>query len=355
MGRASAGRAMPGGPDRGPMPTSPDRGPMPGGIKPMLALLSEMPPDEGAFGFEYKWDGVRAICYHDGTRTRIESRNLKDVTDSFPELEPMPGRLGGRAVVLDGEIIAMGEEGSPSFARLQHRLGVTDRRSAERRSRDNPVSYMLFDVLYLDGAETMSLAYAQRREILEGLGLEGPCWRTPPSNVGEGAAMMEASRANRLEGVMAKRTDSRYSPGQRNGDWLKIKLVDRQEFVIGGWVPMTAGGRGPGSILVGYYDSPPGAGTGAGGRLVYAGKVGSGFSEMDREDLLGVFEEKRRQGSPFAEGKGEKAARYVEPEVVAEVEFRGWTATRRLRQPAYKGLRYDKPAREVILEKPVRF
>lgn len=321
----------------------------------MLALLSEMPPDEGAFGFEYKWDGIRAIYYHDGDRGRVESRNLKDVTDSFPELEPVSGVLGERAAVLDGEIVAFGRDGGPSFASLQHRLGVVDRRSAERRSRDNPVTFMIFDVLYLDGADLMPLAYLERRRILEGLELEGPNWRTPPSNVGEGDAMMDAARANRLEGVVAKRTGSRYSPGQRNGDWLKVKLVDRQEFVIGGWVPLTTGARGPGAIMVGYYDRPPGGGRGDAGRLVYAGKVGSGFSDRRREELYRLFQEKRRQDSPFAGGEGERNARYVEPELVAEVEFRGWTGTNRLRQPAYKGLRYDKPAREVTLEKPVRF
>jgi bifunctional non-homologous end joining protein LigD len=188
----------------------------------------------------------------------------------------------------------------------------------------------------------MSLPYAERRKLLEGLDLEGDYWRTPSFHAGDGEAMLKASDEQGLEGVVAKRLDSRYEPGSRSGAWLKIKNKFRQELVIGGWLPGEGGRRDTlGSLAVGFYED---------GKLRYAGNVGTGFTQKTLSEVLAELRERERRDSPFEGRKPPKAVRFVEPELVAEVEFRGWTKTRTLRQPSFKGLRDDKNARDVIFE-----
>jgi bifunctional non-homologous end joining protein LigD len=331
---------------------------LPEHIRPMLALLSDLPPDQDAYAFEYKWDGVRSILFFDGRKLKIETRNLHNVTAGYPELAGIKEVLGGRSVVLDGEIIAIGKGGYPSFLLLSHRLGVVDSRVIQERAAEIPVIYMIFDVLYLDGRNLMKLSYTERRTILEGLQLSGPSWRTPMSSPGDGDAMLQAARENRLEGVVAKRLTSPYREGKRTSDWLKIKIVRSQEFVICGYMPTTTGTGAVGSLLLGYYEGS-GAGLpkakknaeGVGARLKYAGKVGTGFTDRDRSMLAGLLDERRRPDNPFAGKIPERGAVvFAEPDLVAEVEFRGWSPTGRLRQPSFKGLRFDKAATEVVRE-----
>lgn len=332
--------------------------PFPRHVSPMLALLSGLPGDQGSYAFEYKWDGVRTVFLFDGRRPRIETRNLNDVTANYPELEPLARVLKGRTAVLDGEIVAITRKGRVSFGALTHRLGLIDARVIAERAAEIPVTYMIFDVLYLDGRGLMGLPYVERRAILEGLELDGPSWRTPPSNPGQGDAMLAAARENALEGVVAKRLTSPYRPGERTRDWLKVKIVKRQEFVVGGYAPISTGARAVGSILVGYHEhtgrGAPGAKEGksgaGGGGLVYAGKVGTGFTDRDRSMLVGLLDERARQESPFSTWAPRKGVIFAEPELVAEIEYRGWTGQGHLRQPAYKGLRYDKPAGDVVRE-----
>jgi len=197
-------------------------------------------------------------------------------------------------------------------------------------------------VLWLEGHTTMSLPYTERRKLLEGLDLEGDYWRTPSHHAGDGEAMLKASAEQGLEGVVAKRLDSRYEPGSRSGAWLKIKNRLSQELVIGGWLPGEGGRRDTlGSLAVGFYED---------GRLRYAGNVGTGFTQQTLSEVLAELKKRARPDSPFEGRQPPKAVRFVEPELVAEVEFRGWTKTRTLRQPSFKGLRDDKNARDVIFE-----
>lgn len=326
--------------------------PIPVHVSPMLAVPSKMPVRQIDYAFEYKWDGMRAVFFCDGRRWRLETRNLKDVTGGFPELAKLVESFTGRSAVLDGEVVAIGKENRPSFGLLQHRMGVVGEGAAARLAVEIPVTYMVFDVLYLDGSALMGLPYEERRRLLVAEGLSGASWQTPLSHVGEGDAMLDAARANRLEGIMAKRLDSPYRPGSRSREWLKVKLVERQEFVVGGWVPLSTGAGGVGALLLGYYDLAPSEAQSARRhqRLVYAGKVGTGFTDAERARLVELLGERRRQDSPFSEEEAEKGAVFAEPELVAEVEFRGWTNSSRLRQPSYKGLRTDKEAGEVVLE-----
>jgi len=318
--------------------------PMPANIEPMLAMLTpSLPKDQQKYYFEYKWDGVRAICYYDGRTLSLRSRNNLDITRRYPELHALTAALGKRRAVLDGEIIAMDELDRPSFTRLQRRMHVNDPRLIQRLMKDVPVFYVLFDVLYLDGRNTMGLPYVERRGLLEELTVAGPYWQRTPAHRGEGAAMLAAARQNFLEGIVAKKIDSTYQPGKRSDCWLKIKIVQRQELVIGGWIP--EGGHDTsriGALLMGYYD--------ADGKFRYAGSVGTGFTGKIHADLVSRFAKHVRSSSAFAEALPKKGIIYLEPALVAEIEYRRWPEGGLMQQGSYKGLRTDKRAREVVKE-----
>jgi bifunctional non-homologous end joining protein LigD len=313
-------------------PADPDREPMPDRVVPMLAKPGDLPKDERPWGFEIKWDGMRAILYSQPGRLRFEGRNLQDMTAQWPELRRIGRALGSHDAVIDGEIVAFDDDGRPSFARLQQRMHLSGEAQIKRRARAIPATYLAFDLLYLDGRSLMELPYEERRAKLEELELQGDHWRTPPYYRGEGKALRQASEKQGLEGVVAKRLDSRYEPGIRSGGWIKVKNKRRTELVIGGWLP----GEGTrekriGALLLGFYDGD--------GKLRYAGRAGSGLKERDLDRLIRELEPKRRRGSPFEAGpKPPRGAIYVAPELVAEVEFTEWTDDGLLRHPAYKGL-----------------
>jgi bifunctional non-homologous end joining protein LigD len=208
-----------------------------------------------------------------------------------------------------------------------------------------PVIYVLFDALYCDGQLLTDRPLHERREILENIAAKGPHWQvTSTHGGGAGPAMLDAARQNRLEGVMAKRLDSRYEPGRRSPAWRKVKVTQRQEFVGGGWVP-EAGGREEriGSMLLGYHD--------AAGRLRYAGRVGTGLSDADHAMLLPLLRRNRRDRSPFADPvPGGARVNYLDPTVVVEVEYRRWSEGGRVQHGAFKGLRFDKDPRLIVKE-----
>jgi bifunctional non-homologous end joining protein LigD len=325
-------------------PADPDREPMPAHIKPMLARQGELPREQREWAFEIKWDGVRAIAYSQPGELRLESRNLKDITDSYPELARLNRELSSHSAVLDGEIVAFDSEGRPSFGALQPRMHVGSRAQAKRLAATTPVTYVIFDVLWLDGHSLMGLPYLERRERLVALALNGERWQTPEHVVGEGSALLEASRRQGLEGIVAKRMGSTYQPGARTRDWIKVKSFGRQEFVIGGWLPGKGRRRESiGALLLGVYEPD--------GTLRYVGRVGTGFTEQELERLSALLAPLQRETSPF--GAGERPPReavFIEPRLVAEVEFREWTRGGNLRQPSYKGLREDKEPEEVVRE-----
>ena len=334
-------------------PADPGREPMPDHVAPMLARLGPLPRDDEKWGFEIKWDGVRSVLYAQGGRIRLEARSGRDITARYPELRDLGRALGSREVVLDGEVVAFDPQGRPDFGRLQGRMHLASEAAVRRRMRDTPVTYVAFDVLYLDGRSTFSMPYTERRALLDELGLEGPAWRAPRHHVGDGAALLEVSRQHGLEGIVAKRLDSPYEPGRRSGCWVKVKNVHRQELVIGGWMPGEGGRLGRiGALLVGFHDVTPeqAAERGEPQRLVYAGRVGTGFKEADLIRLGDLLEPLKRKTSPFSGRKPPKGAVFVEPRLVAEVEFREWTHLRTLRAPSYKGLRDDKRPEEVVVE-----
>ena len=316
----------------------------------MLARTAHAPPrDDAEWAFEIKWDGIRALAYVEED-LRLQSRSGEDVTRRYPELAGIGAQLR-RPAILDGEIVACDAEGHPSFQRLQSRMGVTSSAVIRRRAIEIPVTFMAFDVLYLDDALTIDRPYEERRELLDGLGLDGGRWQAPRHHLGEGAALLEATRDRELEGVVAKRLGSPYRPGRRTHDWLKLRNTRRQELVIGGWVPGEGGRSGSvGSLLVGYRDSTPDEAERLGREplLVF---VGTGFSQDELARLTRMLKARARLDSPFDVGSPRRrGARWCEPELVCEVEFREWTEDGTLRAPSYKGLRDDKDPREVVRE-----
>jgi bifunctional non-homologous end joining protein LigD len=311
-------------------PADPDREPMPAHLVPMLAKLGTLPRQAGGYGFEIKWDGIRALSYYEPGRWRIESRNLNDVTAQYPELRRLGRQLGSRDCVLDGEIVALDSQGRPSFARLQQRMHLTREAEIKRRAKEVPVIYMLFDVLYLEGRSLMARPYEERREALESMALEGPAWQTPRYHRGEGRALQKASAEQGLEGVVAKKLDSPYSPGRRSSGWIKVKNKRRVQLVIGGWLPEKERADRLGALLVGYFDDE--------GHFRFAGRAGTGFDGKERDRLERLLAKSARDTPPFEGKRGPRGARYVEPELVAEIEFTEWTNDGVLRHPSYKGM-----------------
>jgi bifunctional non-homologous end joining protein LigD len=313
-------------------------------IKPMLAVAGELPAGRtGDWAAEMKWDGVRAVGYVEAGNVRLFSRNDRDVTASYPEL----GRLadGVRSdVVLDGEIVAMNAQGRPDFGLLQSRMHVADAAKV-RVLRDRvPVCYLLFDVLRVDGRSTLELPYAQRRALLDRLEIDVEGVAVPPSFDGDPSHAMQASRDAGLEGVVCKRRDSVYQPGRRSASWIKVKHQRMQEVVVVGWEAGEGRRAGQvGALLLGVNVD---------GRLVYAGQVGTGFTDQVLADLRRRLEPLAIDEPAVADVPREHARRatWVRPELVGEVVFGEWTHDQRLRHPSWRGLRPDKAASEVVRE-----
>ena len=328
-------------------PADPDRELMPERVAPMLATLARgLPPDGDRYRYEVKWDGVRAIAYVDGCRARFEGRRGTAITSTYPELRGLGEALGSVPAVLDGEIVAFddGGGGRPSFERIQQRMHVSAERAVRRLMAEVPVAYVIFDLLWLDGHSTLALPYDDRRTLLERLALAGPAWQVPAS-YDDGDALLAATRAQGLEGVVAKRRDSVYSPGRRSRDWLKVKHHLAQELVVGGWLP----GRGNrtdrvGALLVGYHDED---------RLRYAGRVGTGFTDAELHRIEGLLRPLARATSPFDPAPRLRDAVYVEPRLVARVRFGEWTRAGVVRHPVYLGTVEDRPPADIVRERPV--
>ncbi len=318
---------------------------LPARLSPMLAMLGSLPADGDDWTFEMKWDGVRAIARIDHAGLKAISRNDKDMTASYPELTGLADAVGGTRVLLDGEIVAFDDTGRPSFSRLQPRMHVGSARDAERLADSTPVTYLAFDLLHLDDRSLLGLPYTKRREALAGLGLDGPAWQAPPAFPGTGQEAMRVSAERGLEGVVAKRSGSRYAPGRRSRDWIKVKHVRTQEVVIGGWTPGKGRRSGTlGALLLGIPDDDG---------LQYVGQVGTGFTEDALDELHRRMRRLARKTPPFATDVPRSDARdatWVTPKLVGEVAFSEWTGGDRLRHPSWRGLRPDKSADEVVRE-----
>jgi bifunctional non-homologous end joining protein LigD len=338
----------------------PDADPFPAQLSPMRAVSGELPPDDGTWAFEIKWDGVRALGTVRGGELRLQSSNGIDITGRYPELAPLGRELAAHEVVLDGEVVTFNAEGRPDFGLLQQRMHVHDARAVADWAARQPVVWVLFDVLHVDGtslfvdperpgdddrARRASFTYERRHALLEQLVDDGPNWQVPVPVRHDGAELLRAVRLRGMEGLMAKRLDSPYEPGRRTTAWRKVKIRRRQELVVGGWKAGEGNREGSlGSLLVGHYDD---------GALRYAGAVGSGLTGSEIRRLEGVLGRLTRPDSPFRPpptGAEARGVTWVEPEIVVEVAFGEWSHDGRLRHPSYVGQREDKDPRSVIRE-----
>jgi bifunctional non-homologous end joining protein LigD len=307
----------------------------------MLAVSGRLPLGDG-WGYEFKWDGVRAIATLSGGVARLYARSGAEITAAYPELTPLAAGLD--EAVLDGEIVVLDRRGRPSFTALAERMHVRDPGRAARLAATLPVTYMIFDLLVLDRVGLVHRPYAQRRAALDALAVDrlvGQHWLVPPT-FADGPATLAAAEENALEGVVAKRLNSVYQPGIRSPDWIKAKLEPSVDLVVGGWRP---GVRKIGALLVGLARPD--------GRLLYRGRVGGGISADSERALLEVLEPLRTPVSPFADElprEDAKDAVWVHPEIVVEVKYGQRTPDNRLRFPRFVRLRPDKTAQECTEE-----
>lgn len=317
-------------------------------VQPMLATLGTLPPErqDSAFGYEMKWDGIRAIAYVSAGRLRLVSRNDKDITVAYPELTTVPEAVAGRAAVLDGEIVTMDPAGRTSFPLLQRRMHVRDPRRIKVLMAQVPVSFFVFDLLWLDGTDLTGRTYAARRADLAALEVSGPRWATPPHWTGGGRDALQTSQNLGGEGILAKRLSSPYLPGRRSPDWIKVKNLRTQEVVLGGWQPGEGRrGGGIGSLLLGVPDP--------GGGLTYVGHVGTGFTQATLDDLAARLGPLAASTNPFTTpipARHVRGARWLRPELVGEVAYGDQTPDGMLRHASWRGLRQDKIPADVNRE-----
>ncbi len=305
-------------------------------IEPMLASLAKGAFDSPDWAFEPKWDGVRTLAYVDGGEVRLQSRNLRDVTAQYPEVEMSMAQalVGGYQAIVDGEIVALDPEGRPSFQLLQPRMHQTDPARIRALRQTTPVFYYVFDLLWLDGEDLTRKPLRERKKALAEVVEPMNAVRMSEHVVAHGTALFEAARDKGLEGIVAKRLDAPYAQG-RSALWLKIKAKRTIDCVVGGWTE-GQGGRTKqlGAVLLGVYEEQD--------RLKYVGHAGSGFDERTLRDLLDELRELETKSSPFVSlPKANAPAHFTRPELVCSVEFAEWTAEGLLRHPVYKGLRAD--------------
>jgi bifunctional non-homologous end joining protein LigD len=309
---------------------------LPDFVAPQLATLVTTPPEGDAWLHEMKFDGFRIVCRLARRRATLWSRNARDWTGRFPGIAAAAARLPVREALLDGEVAVLLPNGTTSFQALQNEL---------TGGGQGRLVYFVFDLLHVDGQDLTGATLEVRKRALARIvgSRQAGAVRYSSHVVGEGAAFFEAACRRSLEGIVSKRRDRPYEPGRGQG-WLKVKCVRRQEFVVGGFTEPKGTRTGLGALLLGVHDDT--------GGLVYAGKVGTGFTVASVAKLREKLDRIRIPESPFRRPPpGASAARWVKPELVAEVGFTEWTEDGRLRHPAFRGLREDKPAREIVRER----
>jgi bifunctional non-homologous end joining protein LigD len=323
------------------------RAPWPKAIHPMLATSVEKPFDDPDWLFEIKWDGYRAIAFVESGKLRLVSRSQNDLTAQFAELHDLPRFIKAKTAILDGEVVALDEQGRPSFSLMQQRTGIRrgGRRVAGRA--DVSVLYYAFDLLYADGFDLRRVSLEQRKQALEQLIVLGDLMRYSDHYAEQGMALFEVARQKGLEGILAKRRSSLYEE-RRSSQWLKIKITKTIDCVIGGYTDPEGTREHFGSIVLGLYDKK--------GNLIHIGQAGTGFDHRMLKEIYQLLHERETKVKPFhGEVEALRPAHWVKPELVAEIKFSEWTHETaegglKLRAPVFLGLREDKEPRECTFE-----
>jgi bifunctional non-homologous end joining protein LigD len=332
----------------GESPSGAVKRPMPSAIHPMLATSVNKPFDGPDWLFEIKWDGYRAVAFIEDGKLRLVSRNQNELTERFPELKDLPKFIHAKNAILDGEVVALDEQGRASFSLMQQRTGFRPggRRGAAKA--DVPVLYYAFDLLYLDGYDLRKLPLEERKKKLASLLIAGDSVRYSDHYAKDGNALFEMARAKGLEGILAKKRASIYQE-RRTSEWLKIKITHRLECVIGGYTEPEGSRAHFGSIVLGLYDSQ--------GRLIHVGQAGSGFDQKSLDEVWKLLKKRETRKNPFyGEVEALRKVYWVKPELVAEIEFAEWTGGAsagsgpKLRAPVFLGLRDDKDPKDCLLE-----
>ncbi|MGO8793994.1 MAG: non-homologous end-joining DNA ligase [Candidatus Sulfotelmatobacter sp.] len=325
---------------------------MPTSLYPMLATAIDEPFDGEDWLFEIKWDGYRAIAFIEHGKVRLVSRNQNDLTPRYPELKDLPQFIKAKTAILDGEVVALDEEGRSSFSLMQQRTGFRPGGRRGSTNADVPVLYYAFDLLYLDGYDLRKLPLEERKQQLAALIVAGDNLRYSDHYAKQGKALFEMARAKGLEGILAKRRDCPYQE-RRSSDWLKIKIRHRIEAVIGGYTEPEGSRAHFGSIVLGLYDQQ--------GRLIHVGQAGSGFNQKSLAEIWKLLKKRETKQKPFyGEVEALRKVYWVKPELVAEIEYAEWTegavsgSGPKLRAPVFLGLRDDKKPQECLLEEPVK-
>ncbi len=321
---------------------------MPAKIHPMLAESVEKAFDGAEWLFEIKWDGYRAIAFIDGGKVRLVSRNQNDLTPRYPELKDMAKFIKAETAILDGEVVALDEEGKASFSLMQQRTGFRPGGRRAVGNADVPVLYYAFDLLYLDGYDWRRVPLEQRKGKLAALLVAGNAVRFSDHYAEKGKALFQMAQQKGLEGIVAKKRASFYEE-RRSREWLKIKIRQRIECVVGGYTEPEGSRAHFGSLVLGLYDKK--------GRLIHVGQAGSGFDQKSLGEISKVLKKLETKKNPFfGEVEALRKVSWVKPELVAEIEFAEWTdgtsdgSGPKLRAPVFLGLRDDKEPKECLLD-----
>ncbi|MCM3902132.1 MAG: non-homologous end-joining DNA ligase [Pyrinomonadaceae bacterium] len=314
---------------------------MPVVIKPMLATLVDDPFSDPDWLFETKWDGVRAVCFIRNGKARFISRNQIEMTAQYPELADIAESIRGSSVVLDGEIVALDENGVSRFQLLQRRLGRKNAGEIERLAATTRIAFYIFDLLHLDGFDLMGCKLIERKETLEQILKASRNIRYSDHIIGEGERLFKEIAKVPLEGMIAKRLESVYTQ-RRSAEWLKIKTIQQSEVVIGGYTEPRNSREYFGALVVGLYRD---------GQLHYVAHTGGGFNHQTLAQTYKLMQSLKTKDCPFVDKpKTNEPVQWVKPKLVAQVKFSEWTADGRMRHPVFLGLRQDKKPEECVFE-----
>ena len=316
---------------------------MPTQVTPMLAISVEKPIDNPEWFFEIKWDGYRSVAFIENGKARLMSRNHNELTGRYPELHALPAAVKARNAILDGEVVALDEQGRASFSLMQQRTGIRQHGRTKAANPDIPIVYYLFDILYLDGYDLHKVSLVERKQLLKHVLTTSDLIRYS-DHFDNGRTLFAAAKQNGLEGIVAKRRESCYEE-RRSSEWQKIKVTQTVDCVVGGYIDPEGARQYFGSMILGLYNKK--------GQLIHVGQAGTGFNQAMLKQVYEALKAKETKQNPFTGPVDAKKIHWTKPDLVAEIKFTEWTHETneggvKLRAPVFLGLREDKDPKECV-------